>query len=453
MNGGKHQLYRTLNVSSTASAAEIKTAYRRLALQHHPDKQLQQQQTLGNNEDQDQLQDRFKGISRAYEVLSDERLREIYDRHGEMGLDLAEHMGEMSFVLTKEGESMILAFLCLLAGLVAVVALFFILVALNGDRMPDERWSWLLVCIPLWLVDLLLAAFVYSRYLLPAISLPSVATDKDHNNNNLDEVQSVGTDSKEEEDGRGASGNGKNIISKYERMLGLLRTGQFILVTVFQVMIALRADGIISVQVSSVFVPWFLFELSLLVGNLLSFAGEVAQLYGSVSSPLRFARDCVFEFVAATRYWTVRISVAILICLQLDQGYSQSWFIVFLPLYLGSLMVILTPAYRYILFKRIGGEGVPEDILQVRFSSVVAQTSFIGIFSALFLVVISLLAVRLNAGPGGISFAVILIPVFIVLGIVFCCSCCCVPCAVISGGLHPDLESQSNPLNRRRIEL
>ncbi|XP_041977184.1 dnaJ homolog subfamily B member 6 isoform X1 [Aricia agestis] len=65
--------YRTLGVSRTATEAEIKKAYRKLALKWHPDK---------NPDNADEANRRFKEISEAYEVLSDENKRKVYDARG-----------------------------------------------------------------------------------------------------------------------------------------------------------------------------------------------------------------------------------------------------------------------------------------------------------------------------------------------------------------------------------
>jgi len=67
------KLYDELGVEPTATDAEIKKAYRKLALKYHPDK---------NPDDPE----KFKNISAAFEVLSDAKKREIYDKYGEEGL-------------------------------------------------------------------------------------------------------------------------------------------------------------------------------------------------------------------------------------------------------------------------------------------------------------------------------------------------------------------------------
>ena len=64
--------YDLLSVSKNADAAEIKKAYRKAAVKHHPDK----------NPDDPSAEEKFKEVSQAYEVLSDEDKRAAYDRYG-----------------------------------------------------------------------------------------------------------------------------------------------------------------------------------------------------------------------------------------------------------------------------------------------------------------------------------------------------------------------------------
>lgn len=68
--------YKDLGVSRTASADEIKKAYRKLAAQLHPDK----------NPGDKKAEARFKAVNRAHQVLSNPEQRKLYDEFGEEGL-------------------------------------------------------------------------------------------------------------------------------------------------------------------------------------------------------------------------------------------------------------------------------------------------------------------------------------------------------------------------------
>jgi molecular chaperone DnaJ len=72
----KRDYYEILGVSKSASADEIKKAYRRLAMKHHPDR----------NKDDDTSEAKFKEAKEAYEVLKDTEKRATYDRFGHDGL-------------------------------------------------------------------------------------------------------------------------------------------------------------------------------------------------------------------------------------------------------------------------------------------------------------------------------------------------------------------------------
>lgn len=73
----KRDFYDVLGVSRSASDEEIKKAYRRLAMKHHPDR------NAGNKD----AENKFKEAKEAYDVLSDERKRAAYNRFGHAGVD------------------------------------------------------------------------------------------------------------------------------------------------------------------------------------------------------------------------------------------------------------------------------------------------------------------------------------------------------------------------------
>ena len=79
----KRDYYQILDVAKGASEADIKKAYRRLAMKYHPDR----------NPDDKEAEERFKEAKEAYEVLTDAQKRAIYDQHGHDGIDAARQGG------------------------------------------------------------------------------------------------------------------------------------------------------------------------------------------------------------------------------------------------------------------------------------------------------------------------------------------------------------------------
>lgn len=72
------EYYSILGVARDAPEAEIKKAYRKLALKHHPDK---------NPDNREHAERMFKQVAEAYEVLSDARKRQLYDQYGREGVE------------------------------------------------------------------------------------------------------------------------------------------------------------------------------------------------------------------------------------------------------------------------------------------------------------------------------------------------------------------------------
>jgi molecular chaperone DnaJ len=76
MPATQRDYYEVLGVGRSASAQDLKKAYRKLAMEYHPDRNQS-----------DDAAERFKEVSRAYEVLSDDDLRARYDRFGHAGVE------------------------------------------------------------------------------------------------------------------------------------------------------------------------------------------------------------------------------------------------------------------------------------------------------------------------------------------------------------------------------
>ena len=78
MAATKRDYYEILGVTRAASGEEIKRAYRRLAMKHHPDRH--------NGEGKAEAELAFKECAEAYEILSDDAKRRRYDQYGHAGL-------------------------------------------------------------------------------------------------------------------------------------------------------------------------------------------------------------------------------------------------------------------------------------------------------------------------------------------------------------------------------
>jgi DnaJ-class molecular chaperone len=99
----KRDYYEILGVNKGATDAEIKKAYRKVAIQFHPDK----------NPDNPAAEDKFKEAAEAYEILSNADKRARYDRFGHDGARIWTTYSLNSEISLVVGEAEVLLAICL----------------------------------------------------------------------------------------------------------------------------------------------------------------------------------------------------------------------------------------------------------------------------------------------------------------------------------------------------
>lgn len=87
--------YKIMGLEKTASQDEIKSTYRKLAKKYHPDL----------NPGDEKAQEKFKEVSEAYEVLSDEKKRKQYDQFGQHGFSSGQHFDPSAYGFGGQGTS------------------------------------------------------------------------------------------------------------------------------------------------------------------------------------------------------------------------------------------------------------------------------------------------------------------------------------------------------------
>jgi curved DNA-binding protein CbpA len=114
--GASGEYYEVLGVDKTATAAEVKKAYRKAALRWHPDK---------NRDNEADAEAKFKAVGEAYAVLSDAEKRALYDQYGKAGLD---NLGSDDYGSDEDDGWR--------------VDPFDLFAAMFGGQCSDENYSW-----------------------------------------------------------------------------------------------------------------------------------------------------------------------------------------------------------------------------------------------------------------------------------------------------------------------
>jgi len=391
---GSTRLYEVLEVEPTASAEEIKRAYRKLALQHHPDK--------GGSPE------KFKDISSAYSVLSDEKKKDIYDKYGEEGLKFMESgmFGEegnelLPILMNPRFVGLVLMLVFVYVGLLVLVPVF-IVVKIDGA----VKWNWPAVFAPLWI--LLATALAYS------IALPFLITR-----------------------------------TKAKAVFSLAQT---LMIILFFAFLCAKLEGTILWTLAKVFTPLYAWEALNFTKSLPSYTYKsyVTKMQSTEDGSTKQAYlGCgYFGYLFRHFYWMIhRVWFIVFLVLRLDHVTSWSWFAIITPILSACVFgIVLKIADDAILLRALSNSG-EEDKASAR--SAARMTTVLAVIGVSIVVIfVCLLAARLDALEP-YRLAIICIPIFIVLGLLVCCCYCCGPCiycCCLRAGVPSMDEENDNPL-------
>ncbi|KAJ3366600.1 hypothetical protein GGF31_008021 [Allomyces arbusculus] len=395
-------LYQILEADRDVSPTELKRAYRKLALKYHPDK------NPGN-------EDRFRDIQHAYNVLSDEKKRSVYDQYGEMGLEMMEKMPWIDAEVYRRVGS--LSMLLALAVVIIIAQFAFLCVRVDGK----VDWNWNLVFIPAYLV----LAVVGALSLFATLTATADEDDEDRD-------EEVGDD--HSRDGHSMKPRKAPLLSK---LLALVFTAALITAVV---LIPQAIEGYVPVW--SIAIPYAILELYPLVTKTVRLVIGWPDAETPKLAKLQLVADTYLD-----QLW--RILQIGLILARAQGSLDASWPVVFIPTYLGSLSGIFTLVGMYRAMK----SPTPLENKPTLGSLIGATIAHLFGYVLLYGMV-ALIVIKLEYGT--VSLAVAIVPVWIVLILLACLFGCCIPCATSIGGI--DMEDgtrrASGPIAvNRRIEF
>ncbi|KAI1321617.1 hypothetical protein EDD11_003097 [Mortierella claussenii] len=397
-------LYEALGVPKSATQDEIKKAYRRLALRYHPDKV--------NVVEVPDHEAKFREIAAAYEVLSDPKKRHVYDKYGMMGVQMA---GTELGAQLIEIESFLCSLFLALSVLLTLAIIFFSFLSVRVDGKVN--WDYYVVFIPLWILDAVLIGLIISQALRPI----DADDDDDHPEENED--GDTTPMAQEERKAKKIKEKRRARISGSAFALAIV-----VLAIVFQILIVRKANDSSSISGPAVFAPYFVIEAIFFVIALLQLA---VGLKADAHAELSWKNKAVIVFEAL--WWKfVRLIFAILIMLRIDDKITCSWGVVFIPLYVVGIKYLAQLVTGYRSFSQMQD---PEMSQQGQSLMIVLGVVFIMVGSLSY-ALIGLLVSKLDGHS--YSVARVLIPVFIVLAILLCCSGCCLPCMLLASGAGED---------------
>jgi hypothetical protein len=400
------RLYHILGVRSDASQDEIRQAYRQMALIHHPDKQVRTA-THSETNDTSSRDARFKEILQAYKILSDEKTRDIYDRYDEPGIMLYEHVGDQAEYARLFFDPLYLCVACIVSSLLVLVVFLFPLFLALQLGIP-LYWNWAIIAVPIWIIDTVIAVII--------LSLIWKGKRKDSMTTHREDISS--------------SSQQQEVMSSLSWLEKSTMCVWFGSLVFFEILVVLRLNHQIGWSWIIIFIPYWVMEMILFCRNT-RLAIDYMKLFSSMPLTLR-----LLLIYLEYQWWLYRVLFTIFLALQVQGVIYWNWALILLPLYAGvTIYVLVKPiAVKWKLPFLPSDEDRQQEIVLC-----ISKAVLEGIVIVLFLAFVGMLVTRLN-GTVYYQVATILIPIFILLGLIFCCCCCCIPSFVWSLQTLSDAE-------------
>ncbi|KAJ3010141.1 UNVERIFIED_CONTAM: hypothetical protein HDU68_002306 [Siphonaria sp. JEL0065] len=277
--------YDIIGVPKDANADQIRKAYRKAALKCHPDKKG----------DDPVAAEEFQRLSKAYEVLSDEKKRQIYDKYGANGVEMMDKMPFLDVGMILAMKHLFFA----ITVLSAILLLFPIFVSMKVDGKIG--WTWPVVFTPSFIVLGIVVLMVLGAPTTPG---------QDEEGNEIKQSKS------------------SLILEKLHNLFYVIS------LTVFDALIAVKLENIISWSWTTVFIPWFLCEASHFISAIFSLverirAGVPTQMPEDLEEdtavpPTRplTAGEIALAIFSTFHFPILRVIQAILLFIKIHNGYS-----------------------------------------------------------------------------------------------------------------------------------
>jgi len=388
--------YDLLGVASTATEAELRTAYKKNALRLHPDK--------GGDPEQ------FQAMKDAYDVLNDPQKRKMYDSYGPEGIKLMEgdlRPEHMMVMLSRSGKCIVVG---LLAAVMSAILLPVIFFSLRWD--DDVSWPWFCSFIPTWILHAAMLAFVLAVVRAPRPEGEESTWD----------------------DGVRAEYDARKVMARNVLCGSVLFHS---LLITFELFLALRAEGTVDWSWVVVVVPYILIECFILCLTVKKSPANWAETKRESQRNKMVVPPPGFQwFLLRSIEWgLLRMLTSFLLAARADESFKGSWFVCFLPVFAGSAQEV----FEAYLVKRKFRAELRKQAAQTNQACQEDVEEPGGGVTMAFLSVGFLLIMACGAAAklGGMKYSAFLVFLPIIMFVV-CCGFCLPACVVMQQNPEQD---------------